>query len=924
MPLKIKSISTKTILPIICVFGAGIFALIFFIPQINKQGALETAISNAKSTIDQYKTLRSYYTENVVRKISENSGNLQATADHKIRKNAIPLPATVIHDLSALLANSKGIQLRLYSSFPFPNRKDRVLDDFAREALLFFETNPGGTFVKTDLTKGNELARVAIADKMVASSCVACHNTHPQTPKKGWKLGDVRGVLEVIVPINYQMKASREVSFTILSIIGLMFVIIVVSISLLFRWSISRPFKRFFDTALMVAGGNLNAKVEIKSKDEIGRLADSFNKMTDDLQKTTVSKNYMRNIFESMTDTLIVVNPDLTINTVNSAVINLLGYSEAELIGKPVSMVFEEGELIGSDINDAIKKGFINEEDEKIYITKDGNRIPVLFSSSVMNNDKGDVKWIICVAQDISKHKLMEEKLVKSEKRFSGILDIAEDAIVSIDETHNIIIYNKGAEHIFGYSAKEAINQPLDMLIPGRFHNSHRGDISKFRDSNIPAKRMGDRQYEIVGRRKNGEEFPAEASISQLEEAGKKIFTAVLRDITERKRTEERLLKLTTAVEQSPAIVVITDVNGKIEYANPKFTKLTGYDLREINGKNPRILKSGIQSREVYKRLWNTILSGNEWRGELHNMKKNGELYWEAVSISPIRNAKNVVTHFIKVAEDITRRKLAEDEVIKYEKHLEDLVEERSNELKTTYDKLVHSEKLSAVGNLSASIAHEFNNPIFGIKNVLKIVKDKKVIDEESETFLGMADRECDRMSDLIDKLRDFHRPSSGKKELFDVHLAINDTLLLSGKKLQNRHIKLEKDFCDNLPLIEVVPDQIKQVILNLINNAEHAILKEEGGKIRITTETNNDCVKINIQDNGCGINSRDIKSIFEPFYSTKGIKGTGLGLSISYGIIKEHGGEITVNSREGAGTIFTITLPVNAQNENSKTPRNS
>ncbi|MGR3316879.1 MAG: PAS domain S-box protein [Candidatus Anammoxibacter sp.] len=1077
MPIKLNNIFAKTILPIIGVFAVGIFALILFISQINKQSAIEMATINAKSTIRQYMTLRSYYTKNVVKKVRSRS-NLQVTFDHKIRENAIPLPATLIQDLSSLLADSEGMRLMLYSAFPFPNHEDRVLDDFAKEAIAYFKTNPDGTFVKTVLIKDNETVRVAIADKMVDDSCVTCHNNHPQTPKKGWKLGDVRGVLEVVVPINYQISANRDVSIVMSYIIGLMFIIIVASILFLFKRSITNPIKKLSNMSLQVADGNLDTKIDIKSKDEIGSLADSFNRMTQNLQKTTVSKDYVDNIIKNMLDTLVVLGLDLEIRRANQATLTLLGYEEDELIGKPVTIIFAEESTTTSVINDLITKDI--KSISTIYLAKDNRKIPVLFSSSVMRDDQGNVQGIICVALDITGYKLMEEKLIKSKRRFAGILDIAEDAIVTINEAQQIIIFNKGAENIFGYSSDEVIGKPLEILIPARFAADHQTNVRKFGHANIDSKRMGERQYELVGRRKNGEEFPAEASISQLKEGNQKIFTAVLRDISERKKSEkildnrrraaelgsevgialthnehldemlqccteaivkhldaafariwilnkdknilelqasagmythidgqhkcipvgkykigliaeerhpyltnsvigdsrvhdqewakregmvafagcplivenrlkgvmamfarkqlpdsalqamksiangialgierkdaeDHIRKLTTSIEQSPGIVVITDINGNVEYVNPRFTALTGYSSGEVMGKNPRILKSGKQSHGVYQRLWSTIISGNEWKGELHNRKKNGELYWESVCISPVRNKKNIITNFIKDAEDITRRKETEEKLVEYREHLEELIEERSKELKTTYEQLVHSEKLGAIGKLSASIAHEFNNPIYGIRNVLEIVKGKTAIIDEKITkdFVDMAIKECDRMSDLIGKLQDFHRPSSGEKASMDIHKAIDDTLLLARKELESKNISLEKDYAANMPKIEVVPDQIKQVILNLINNAKAAIDEEKGGEIKIITEIVGRNIKIHVQDNGCGINDQDIKLIFDPFFSTKGIKGTGLGLSISYGIIKQHGGEITVKSRTGIGTTFTVTLPI-------------
>jgi len=246
---------------------------------------------------------------------------------------------------------------------------------------------------------------------------------------------------------------------------------------------------------------------------------------------------------------------------------------------------------------------------------------------------------------------------------------------------------------------------------------------------------------------------------------------------------------------------------------------------------------------------------------------------------------------------------------------LEKVVKERTRELKTSYNQLILAEKLNATGKLAASIAHEFNNPIYGIRNVLERVADRASdgnLDETHKDLVGLAIKECNQVSNLIQKLQDFHRPSSGIATPFNIHDAINDMIRINKKKLKEKKIKLETHYAEEIPPIVAVSDQIKQVILNLIQNAEGAS-NEEDGNITISTELVGSDVKIHVRDNGCGIPLENIKSIFEPFFTTKTkgtVKGTGLGLSVSYGIIKKHNGDIGIQSQPGKGTTFTITLP--------------
>ena len=174
------------------------------------------------------------------------------------------------------------------------------------------------------------------------------------------------------------------------------------------------------------------------------------------------------------------------------------------------------------------------------------------------------------------------------------------------------------------------------------------------------AMRLGRHFFEWRHRRLDGEEFPATVLLTRVELEGRTFLQATVRDITEQKRTEEQLLKLSLAVEQSPVSILITDASGAIEYVNPNFAKLTGYTADEVRGKNPRLLKSGETPVETYQRLWQTITQGRVWRGELHNRKKDGQLFWESISISPMTTADGRITHFVAVKEDVTERKQAE------------------------------------------------------------------------------------------------------------------------------------------------------------------------------------------------------------------------------------------------------------------------
>jgi PAS domain S-box-containing protein len=266
--------------------------------------------------------------------------------------------------------------------------------------------------------------------------------------------------------------------------------------------------------------------------------------------------------------------------------------------------------------------------------------------------------------------------------------------------------------------------------------------------------------------------------------------------------------------------------------------------------------------------------------------------------------------YLVIVSRDITQRKALEKALKLANERLEALVIERTAELEKTYNQLLHAEKLSALGRLSASIAHEINNPLFGIRNVLGGILRRAVLDEEDEELVAMALNECDRMKHLIQNLKDFKRPTQGVMEATNLHKVLDSILLLLNKEFNNKQIKIVKQYAPDLPAIRMVVDQIKQVLLNLIHNAADAIT-DSAGTITISTEANAGTVAVRIQDTGTGIRPEDLDQIFEPFFTTKPETGTGLGLSVSYDIIKRHQGKLEVKSEAGKGSIFSVILPL-------------
>lgn len=258
----------------------------------------------------------------------------------------------------------------------------------------------------------------------------------------------------------------------------------------------------------------------------------------------------------------------------------------------------------------------------------------------------------------------VEEALKESAEMLLSIANTAHDGIILLDHHGCVGFWNKAAELMFGYRAEEILGRAFLSLIPP---GAHRATYARYLvSSQAPGQRLvpETRTMVIDAIHYNGTQFPIECSFAPVRLEGRWSAIGILRDTTERRRAEENLRKLSRAVEQSPVSVVITNVDGIIEYVNPKFIELTGYTAKDVMGQRPSILKSGLTSDATYKQLWTTITSGHDWRGEFRNRKKNGELFWEYASISPIRDLNGNISHFLAVKEDITIRKMYEEQLL--------------------------------------------------------------------------------------------------------------------------------------------------------------------------------------------------------------------------------------------------------------------
>lgn len=371
-------------------------------------------------------------------------------------------------------------------------------------------------------------------------------------------------------------------------------------------------------------------------------------------------------------------------------------------------------------------------------------------------------------------------------------------------------------------------------------------------------------------------------------------------EIRERKKAEEERVLLTTAIDQANETIVVTDTKGKVLYANPAFEKTSGYRVEEAIGQNPHILKSGNHDRSFYDHLWNTISHGEVWRGHFINKKKDGSLYHEETSISPVFDSSGKIVNYVAVKRDVTRE-------ISLEKQLR------------------QSQKMEAIGTLAGGIAHDFNNILGAIVGYTELALTAVPAENKCARYLDGVLKASNRAKDLVQQILAFSRQTEQERKPIELAPIVKEALRMLRSSLPTT-IEIKQEIHSDEGVVLADPTQIHQILMNLCTNAAQA-MQPNGGVLKVglsgVTLNSYDILadadlkpgpylRLSVSDTGRGIEPSVMPRIFDPYFTTKAPgEGTGLGLSVVHGIVKNHGGTIKIYSEPGKGSTFHVYLPL-------------
>ena len=615
-------------------------------------------------------------------------------------------------------------------------------------------------------------------------------------------------------------------------------------------------------------------------------------------EKLMDERHLLHTVLDSLPDIIYFKDRELRFTRINLALARKFGLSDpTQAIGKTDFDFFagEDARALRDDEEEIIRTGqpLVGKEKQVRW----PNRMVSWQSSTKMplRDGIGNIIGTFGISRDITNRKQAEEALRESEERFRSLVENSTVGIYRTTPDGHVIMANPALVKMIGYdSFKDLASRNLEEkgVEPQYARRTFRERME--REGEI-------RGLEAAWTRTDGSVIFIRESARAIrnQDGSVQYYDGIVEDITEHKRVDAERIRMVTAIEQAAEAVMITDAQGEVQYVNPAFTAITGYSRSEILGKNPRALQSGEQDAAFYEKMWRALRAGRVWHGEVIDRGKDGSLYKEEMTITPVRDETGEVTHFIAIMRDITAQKRLEEQ-------------------------FRQAQKMEAVGRLAAGVAHDFNNLLTIINGYSELMIERLPAQDAMRASATEIRDAGLRAAGLTRQLLAFSRQQVFTPQVLDLNTVVGNLQKMLGR-LVGEDIEMTFIQGEALGPVRADPGQIEQVVMNLVVNSRDAMPK--GGKLTIETRNAEvdktiarshypmpagSYVMLAVTDTGCGMDKTIQSHIFEPFFTTKDRdKGTGLGLATVYGIVKQSGGFIWVYSEPGHGATFKIYMPV-------------
>ncbi len=633
--------------------------------------------------------------------------------------------------------------------------------------------------------------------------------------------------------------------------------------------------------------------MEEKGKKTYAYLRDITDKMRMERVIREATKRFEK-ITEMGEDGILVFDEDSRIEFANQRASELLGIPKGQILGREFFSLIgkRDEEFLGEMV--VRGEGVAEKVCTEMSIQTPRGILETEICIAVERSEEGRIETYAYL-RDITERKRFEGDLKKSEEKYRNLFESVRHGLFISTKEGRFLDCNFALLEMLGYSNKEEFLE-IEITEDLYVNPEDRKNFQRLIETRGFVKDL-----EVEFKKKEGEKITVLLTAHSKKDEGGKVtgYEGLNIDVSDRKRMEKELKEANeffmNLIESSVDGIIVTKMNGEILIFNKGAENILGYKSEEVVGKMKirSIYPPGV-AKEVMEKLRSPDYGGV---GKLTSFpiihrRKDGDLVEGDLSASIIYDEKGKEIASVGIFKDLRERLRME------------------RDLQRTREALLQSEKLVAMGRLTSQIAHELNNPIYGIMNTLELLKTEIPPENKRRKILDLSLSEIQRLSEMLRNMLSFSKPVEEARKKIDLNNLLEGILLMMEKQMKEANVKIVTEFDPEIPEIMASTNQMRQVFLNMFKNAKEAMPK--GGTLTVKTETESNTVLIRIEDTGTGIPEGIRSKIFEAFFTTKQkVKGVGLGLSVCYGIIKDHGGEIKVNSEEGKGTTFIISLPL-------------